>query len=151
MYFKTREDLVNPLYDLTNNMDRQTSFVKRMPFVCPAAVSKISLSGGQGKLSHMKKLIFFSALLLLLFSQCRTERFCHAFFRRLPSDVRNKSSCQCMSWNLLLISLHCFYSNASSLLPSYWLIHVYRAFLSAWNTPVFCPLLFFSSQCMKTV
>lgn len=109
-----------------------------MPYVCPAAVSKISLSGGQGKLSHMKNLIFLSAFCMS--SQCRTERFCHVFFKRLPSDVRNKSSCQCLSWNVLLISLHIFYSSASSLLLRYLLMHVYRSFLSAWNTPVFCLL-----------
>lgn len=38
-----------------------------------------------------------------------------SFLKRLPSDVRNKSSCQCLSWNVLLISLHSFYSSASSL------------------------------------
>lgn len=52
-------------YDLMDNMDHLTSFIKRMPFVCPAAVSKISLSGGQGKLSHMKNFIFLSVFLFV--------------------------------------------------------------------------------------
>lgn len=107
-----------------------------MPAVCPVAVSRLSLFGGQGKLSHRKTLIFFSAS--FWFSQSRTEVL-PCLLQRLPSNARDKNSCGCLLWNFLLISLHHFYwkSNASSFPLSYWMMYAYIAFLS----PVFCSFL----------
>lgn len=60
-----------------------------MPFVCPAAINKTSLSGGQRKLSHMKNLIFLSAFLFVFLPSVGQRVYiCYVFFKGLPSDVK---------------------------------------------------------------
>lgn len=118
-----------------------------MPAVCPVAVSKLNLFGGGGEAVTYEDLIFFSAA--FWFSQTRIEVL--PSFSKVAhwGKGREQLPVPVMKFSLrfiasFLMKLRCI------LFPPELLDDVCVYSLSAWNTPVFCSLLFWS-QCIKTV